>query len=827
MTLHEAIEQVLQNAEQPLFSRDIADIINNQKLYKRKDGLPVSASQVTTRANNYSKLFTKEAGKIKLVKDDIVSLKFQHYRNRLVHESNAIRTYGRANKIDVLVHALEELLHEDNYDYINNFISEPETNYANRNKHPREKLLVAYKLCEWFFRQSNSGSLRLSDKLITVLSGLNWFQNNENAIETYFEGYNDFLLKIAADNKGATFSIKKDHNPNLFNEFEYDNHINKLVSKLIDRGNITYMMSQTITTGIFIPPFRRSVARNSRGEFDLMLSKLQNNHSELDKAILVVPSGVLSSQASFNKEAREQIISSGALEAVITFPNGMFENTAMNVSMLIFDFKIRDNQVFLLDASNTLKDDMSEVVRIINNKKYVRDVSKTIAYQNLFNYDLNPKQYVIDINDIEVKPNHRLYHIGQLIEQRKYGAMFRNKNSLYAGGEYKLIKMADIDKNGLYFEQKDNMLGIDHDEIENIDKHLVRGGVVLSAFNKKIKASVLPSDMSYALGQNVYWLKFNGNKVLDEYAARELTQAYVTKQVEYYSKGATIARLSIRDLMEIQIQIPSLEDQKNILFKEFRKSEKPAQGEDVTNQEQDFIKTLKHTLKQPLSGLGNDFTSLKSYLNKKIKAKDTIESNETIVPVFDTDTSEQIEIHTLRNTLERMERAVTDMDYILEQAIKIISISEPLKEGIQLKKFLQNIASEYPQIQFKITGREVEFLADRKQLRILMHNFITNAIKHGFKDSFEKPTIWLEIKNKDAISFQLSIRNNGVSLPPEFTIQDFLAKGSSIRSDVGSGFGGFLIGLILKKHKGTIELIKNEGFGIMPHNVEFLITLLK
>ena len=37
MTLHEAIEQVLQNAEKPLFSRDIADIINSQKLYKRKD----------------------------------------------------------------------------------------------------------------------------------------------------------------------------------------------------------------------------------------------------------------------------------------------------------------------------------------------------------------------------------------------------------------------------------------------------------------------------------------------------------------------------------------------------------------------------------------------------------------------------------------------------------------------------------------------------------------------------------------------------------------------------------------------------------------------
>ncbi|MBU2929104.1 tetratricopeptide repeat protein [Winogradskyella psychrotolerans] len=97
MTLHEAIEQVLQNAEKPLQSRDIADVINNLKLYKRKDGLPVSPSQVTTRANNYTKLFTREAGKIKLFKDDIVSLKFQHYRNLLVHQSDFNRISGKAD----------------------------------------------------------------------------------------------------------------------------------------------------------------------------------------------------------------------------------------------------------------------------------------------------------------------------------------------------------------------------------------------------------------------------------------------------------------------------------------------------------------------------------------------------------------------------------------------------------------------------------------------------------------------------------------------------------------------------------------------------------
>ena len=75
MTLHEAIELILQNARTPMTSREIADKINTDELYMRKDGLPVSASQVSTRTNNYNKIFTKEFGKIKLVKEDVKYVK--------------------------------------------------------------------------------------------------------------------------------------------------------------------------------------------------------------------------------------------------------------------------------------------------------------------------------------------------------------------------------------------------------------------------------------------------------------------------------------------------------------------------------------------------------------------------------------------------------------------------------------------------------------------------------------------------------------------------------------------------------------------------------
>ena len=58
MTLHEAIADVLCHNERPLTVTEIASCINNQRLYSRKDGRPVPASQISARIRHYPQLFT-------------------------------------------------------------------------------------------------------------------------------------------------------------------------------------------------------------------------------------------------------------------------------------------------------------------------------------------------------------------------------------------------------------------------------------------------------------------------------------------------------------------------------------------------------------------------------------------------------------------------------------------------------------------------------------------------------------------------------------------------------------------------------------------------
>ncbi|WP_293743107.1 N-6 DNA methylase [uncultured Pedobacter sp.] len=81
MTLHEAIQDLLINSDQPLTSAVIAEELNLNKAYKRKDGQQISATQVTARVNQYQNIFDlTQDGLIGLIDKDILRFKIEYYR---------------------------------------------------------------------------------------------------------------------------------------------------------------------------------------------------------------------------------------------------------------------------------------------------------------------------------------------------------------------------------------------------------------------------------------------------------------------------------------------------------------------------------------------------------------------------------------------------------------------------------------------------------------------------------------------------------------------------------------------------------------------------
>jgi len=66
MTLHEAIEKVLLTFGQNLTAKELTSIINQNALYTRRDGFPVSEFQIQRRIRNYPGIFNVFEGKISL-----------------------------------------------------------------------------------------------------------------------------------------------------------------------------------------------------------------------------------------------------------------------------------------------------------------------------------------------------------------------------------------------------------------------------------------------------------------------------------------------------------------------------------------------------------------------------------------------------------------------------------------------------------------------------------------------------------------------------------------------------------------------------------------
>lgn len=68
MTLHEAMILVLRQQGRPLTTRELADAINHEKLYTRKDNSPLPPGQIALRAKNYPQYFDKVGSNISLAK---------------------------------------------------------------------------------------------------------------------------------------------------------------------------------------------------------------------------------------------------------------------------------------------------------------------------------------------------------------------------------------------------------------------------------------------------------------------------------------------------------------------------------------------------------------------------------------------------------------------------------------------------------------------------------------------------------------------------------------------------------------------------------------
>jgi len=67
MTLHEAIEKLLRQIERPMTTQQIADELNKNNWYQKKDGSTIQAFQIHGRTRNYANIFARDGSTVSLI----------------------------------------------------------------------------------------------------------------------------------------------------------------------------------------------------------------------------------------------------------------------------------------------------------------------------------------------------------------------------------------------------------------------------------------------------------------------------------------------------------------------------------------------------------------------------------------------------------------------------------------------------------------------------------------------------------------------------------------------------------------------------------------
>ena len=216
--------------------------------------------------------------------------------------------------------------------------------------------------------------------------------------------------------------------------------------------------------------------------------------------------------------------------------------------------------------------------------------------------------------------------------------------------------------------------------------------------------------------------------------------------------------------------------------------------EKINSEHETFIYSVSHDFKSPLSNL----TSLIELLKSAIKSGD----------------KEQIPSY-----IEKVEECAGFLKNMINELTVIIKIGtstddQPDSVNIEqligeVKFALKNqIYESHAKINTHILVPELQF--SRRNLRSIMYNLISNAIKYA------KPNITPDIiiKTEEADEYTiLSVKDNGVGIREDKQLEIF-SKFTRLQTNIeGTGIGLFIIKKMITNHGGKIEVASTVNIG--------------
>ncbi len=213
-----------------------------------------------------------------------------------------------------------------------------------------------------------------------------------------------------------------------------------------------------------------------------------------------------------------------------------------------------------------------------------------------------------------------------------------------------------------------------------------------------------------------------------------------------------------------------------------------------------FIYSVSHDLKAPLSNI----EGLVEYL---------LQTSDKLTETLGADNKEQKLIAAL------LDKSVKSMKNIVNELSEIAKIEGGYKEVVETVKFediiddvewtfKDKINESNANIRIDIQEPEIEF--SRKNLRSILYNILTNAIK--YKSPGRTPEIDIKTESEDGF-VKISVKDNGLGIAND-KIDTIFTPYTRIEKDVeGTGIGLFLVKKIIENAGGRIVVTSILGEG--------------
>ena len=561
----------------------------------------------------------------------------------------------------------------------------------------------------------------------------------------------------------------------------------------------------------------------------LIISECFKKLKDEGRMVFLIPNSFFSPYYSKEISLIADLVDNNYVHTVIALPQHLLEFTSIAVNLVVLSKEAnRSKEVTFIDASNCLlennsrnnKIDVVAIQKIINSEKD-NDFKKKITNLEIASngYSLLVNRYVFEEPNLKVENQKYLMKLDDLKT-----AILKNKAKVTIG---KYIRIRDLSSNPIDFRKTfDNLEVGKLITKKNICKLKPKALLLATTWND-LKPTIYDGngeDIYYAYS-DILAIELNEELVNPEYLVLELKKEYIEKQLERLRTGITVSRISRKDLLSIEIIIPSLEEQREkiysyrarILQAKQTKVEELAKSYNIDVADENSF--LRHQIAGRLRNARGAFKSIKTILDQKLVSQ--------IPELYGFKLNDTLNIN-LGDYFQILERDLNNINQSVNVTGDAIGLSSLNVERIGLIKFISKYVDEIKSrtsnifnIDKKIDEnaliehqvKEVYINGDKELLRRLFDNIIDNAEKHGFNKTIShKNKIEVDfIYNFEDMEVQIDFTNTGKPLPEDYSFEAFTRKGSKTGKFAGDGYGGWLMHEIMKKHGGNFGFTDETG----------------